>query len=281
MDRVELDYVLPSADLQPCLTLFYRVHAPGNVYDELERAQQAQLRFRLSPGSGTYHLPDGTEQEAPPIHLIGPTTAPVRARATGPLTVFGMGVTPAGWSALLGSDASAMCNRVIDATTLFGDVIEEAAIALRNACDAAAMARSIEPLMWRLIAGSCNEPTLGFVRAVDEWLAASPSPALCQLLAKTGLSSRQVERRCNALYGAPPKLLARKYRALRAAVMVASGEPGAAEGFYDQSHMIREVKQFTGLTPRRLREEPGVLARITIAQRRALGGAVPRLISET
>jgi AraC-like DNA-binding protein len=68
---------------------------------------------------------------------------------------------------------------------------------------------------------------------------------------------------------------------LRAAVIMASGGVGAAEGFYDQSHMIREVKQFTGLTPRRMREEPGVLARLTISQRRALEGRVPRLISET
>jgi AraC-like DNA-binding protein len=282
MERVELEYVLPSEDLRPCLTLFYRFRAPAPLYDELERAQQAQLRFRLSPGAGAYHLPDGSEQEAPAVHLIGPTTAPVRARATGPLLVFGMGVTPAGWAALLGSDASAMCNRVVDATTLFGDTIAETAMALRNAGDTAAMAAAVEPLMRRLLARARDpEPTLGFVRAVDAWLADSASPSLDALLAVTGLSRRQVERRCNALYGAPPKLLARKYRALRAAVIMASGGVGAAEGFYDQSHMIREVKQFTGLTPRRMREEPGVLARLTISQRRALEGRVPRLISET
>ena len=56
------------------------------------------------------------------------------------------------------------------------------------------------------------------MRAVDAWLADNPSPVLDELVATTGLSRRQVERRCNALYGAPPKLLARKYRALRAAV---------------------------------------------------------------
>ena len=86
------------------------------------------------------------------------------------------------------------------------------------------------------------------------WLAASDSPDLDDLVGATGISRRQVERKCNALYGAPPKLLARKYRALRAAVALASGDASLDEvidrGFYDQSHLIREVKHFTGLTPR-------------------------------
>ncbi|HEU0043001.1 AraC family transcriptional regulator [Sphingomonas sp.] len=283
MAGAELDYVLPAADLQPYVTLFYRFHSPAPIHDEVERAQQAQLRFRLSPGAGAYHMHDGTQQGAAAIHLLGPTTCPTRARAEGPLLVFGMGVTPAGWSALLGSDASTMLNRVVDATTLFGDQLLETAVALRNASDAAAMAAAAEPLLRRLVgSGRKGEwaPTLTFVRMVDEWLAGSPSPALGALLTETGLSRRQVERRCNALYGAPPKLLARKYRALRAAVTMASGGE-EIEGFYDQSHMIREVKQFTGLTPRRMREAPGALTKLTIAHRRALEGQVHRIISDT
>jgi AraC-like DNA-binding protein len=66
---------------------------------------------------------------------------------------------------------------------------------------------------------------------------------------------------------------------LRAAVVLADGGE-APDAFYDQSHMIREIKQFTGLTPRRMRD-PGMLAKLTIAQRRALEGRVSRIISDT
>jgi AraC-like DNA-binding protein len=124
-----------------------------------------------------------------------------------------------------------------------------------------------------------------FVRQVDTWLAGSPSPDMDSLVEVTGLSRRQVERKCNALYGAPPKLLARKYRALRAAVAMVSDSESLDDlierGFYDQSHLIREVKQFTGLTPRQIKAEPSVLARLTISQRTALGGQVSPLISDT
>ena len=60
-----------------------------------------------------------------------------------------------------------------------------------------------------------------------------------------------------------------------------SFDDAIGHGFYDQSHLIREVKQFTGLTPRQLRAQPSVLERMTMAQRGAPGGRVSPLISET
>ena len=59
-----------------------------------------------------------------------------------------------------------------------------------------------------------------------------------------------------------------------------SGE-AVGRGFYDQSHMIREIKQFTGYTPRQIRTEPAVLSQLTIANRYALGGQVHPIISDT
>ena len=47
----------------------------------------------------------------------------------------------------------------------------------------------------------------------------------------------------------------------------------SGDGFYDQSHLIREVKQFTGLTPKQIRDQPTALAAITVAQRTRAGRA--------
>ena len=279
MSALELEFTVPPAELAPFVTLFYRFRCPTD-FDDVERAGVAQLRFRLSPGPARYHFADGSMQHAPPFHVVGPTTGPTRACATGPVWVFGMGLHPAGWAALIGGDASAMANRCTCALALFGDEVAEAAIGLRGAADAQGMVAAIAPwLRRRLVDG--QHGVLAFVRAVDAWLASAPAPRLDALLAATGLSRRQVERRCNTLYGAPPKQVARKIRALRAAVAMASDRAHEPTGFYDQSHMIREVKHFTGLTPKRMREEPGALAAITIAHRRALEGQVGPLISET
>lgn len=284
MPDVKLDYAVPGPELADYITLFYLFEAAVPVFEDTERADHAQIRFRLNARNAEYRFPDGSVQRVSNAHILGPTTGAIHVRADGPVRVFGAGITPCGWSALVGAEASAMINRVFDASELFGDHLAGAIEELAAASDIATMMPIGSALLSRLM-GTHDGGALAFVREVDAWLASSASPEVDVLAAATGLSRRQVERKCNALYGAPPKLLARKYRALRAAVALASGTASLDDvienGFYDQSHLIREVKQFTGLTPRQIKADPPLLARLTIAQRRALGGQVGPLISDT
>jgi len=285
MTEIKLDYSVPTEDVAEFVTLFYHFHADLPLFEDTERADHAQIRFRLSARHAEYRMPDGSVQDAADIHVIGPTSGAWKVRAEGPVEVFGMGLTPAGWAAMIGDDASTMMNRAIDATTLFGaSRLRDAIAALRANSDPAARVAIGEALVRDLVKTG-DAGARRFVRQVDGWLAASPSPEMDDLIDLAALSRRQVERKCKALYGVPPKLLARKYRALRAAsAMLATGEPlddALERGFYDQSHMIREIKQFTGLTPGQIKDEATMLSRLTITQRSALGGKVSPLISDT
>jgi AraC-like DNA-binding protein len=283
---VLLDYRVPSEDLRPYVTLFYHFRADVPVFDDVERADHAQWRFRLSPGAARYHFADGGEQTALPCHVIGPTSTAFRTVAQGPVEVIGMGLQPAGWAALLGVDASTLLDRSIDAAGIMGGASAAARAGgmLRAAAGTDAKIMVLEPLVRRALAAG-DRGALAFARAIDGWLAARRSPAVEDLVALADLSRRQVERRTKALYGVPPKTLARKYRALRAAVALAEGAPMGETleqgGFYDQSHLIRELKQFTGLTPRQLRDTPTLLSQLTMRQRRALEGRVHPIISDT
>ncbi|MEG3151117.1 AraC family transcriptional regulator [Sphingomonas sp. ZT3P38] len=286
MADIQLDYSVPAEDLAEYITLFYHFRADVPMFEDTERADHAQLRFRLSSGATDYCFPDGTlQQDVADVHVIGPTSGAMRVRCVGPVWVLGMGVTATGWAALIGNDASSMLNRVIDAADLFGGPrLRAAATAMRRAPDIAARVAIAEDLIRELLRG-CDRASTAFVQKVDAWLAGSPSPEMEDLVAATDLSRRQVERKCKALYGAPPKLLARKYRALRAAVALVAESQTVddliARGFYDQSHLIREVKQFTGHTPRQIKAEPSLLSQLTIERRVALGGQVSPLISDT
>lgn len=284
MADVSLDYAVPSAALADYVTLFYLFSADVPLLEDTERADHAQIRFRLNGRAATYQFPDGSVQSAQGIHIVGPTTGAVRVRAEGPVRVFGAGLTPCGWSALIGAAASGMVNRVFDAAELFGPRLDGVLDRLASAPDVEAMAAIASELFADLMAAR-DDDDIAFVRQVDAWLVGADSPNIDDLVAVAGLSRRQVERRCNALYGAPPKVLARKFRALRAAVALASGDATLDEvigrGFYDQSHLIREVKQFTGMTPGQIRADPPLLARLVTAQRIALDGRVAPLISRT
>ena len=284
MTDIQLDYRVPAADLQPYVTLFYHFRADIPWFDDLERADHAQLRFRLTPGDTTYVFADGSRQTVPPLHVVGPSTGAFRTCATGPVLVVGMGLQPAGWSALIGIEASSMIDRALDGVVPFGAAMAHAADRLRALTDIDARIAVAETFVREIVAAG-DSRALDFARTIDAWLASRASPDLDDLASMTGLSRRQVERRCNALYGAPPKVLARKYRALRAASALASGtatlDTLLANGFYDQSHLIREMKRFTGLTPRQMREQPNLLAKLTISQRHALAGKVHPIISDT
>lgn len=284
MSDIGLDYRVPGPDVADYATLFYFFHADLPVFEDMERADHAQMRFRLDDGAAEYRFADGTVQQATPVHVVGPTSTAFKVRAEGPVRLFGWGLTAGGWAAMLVGDACNALNRMLDATVLLGPRMLEARAQLQAAPDFDAMVAIATALIHDLVGDSCDE-MVQFARQVDAWLEDSNSPEIDDLIAATGLSRRQVERKCNAIYGAPPKLLARKFRALRAAVAMRgrdlSFDDAIGHGFYDQSHLIREVKQFTGLTPKQIRDQPTALAAITVAQRTALGGQVKSLISET
>ncbi|MEO7170457.1 MAG: AraC family transcriptional regulator, partial [Sphingomonas sp.] len=101
MADIQLDYAVPAADLTEYITLFYHFRADVPLFEDTERADHAQFRFRLSPGGSDYRFPDGTLQEATDIHIIGPTSGAMRVRCEGPVLVLGMGVTASGWAALV------------------------------------------------------------------------------------------------------------------------------------------------------------------------------------
>lgn len=279
-----LDYAVPSAGMADYSTLFYWLRADIPLLEDIERADHAQIRFRLTPGGGEYRFVDGRGQSVADAHIIGPTTGAFQVCAPRPVPVFGTGITPAGWVALTGMNASRMMNRAVNVSDLFGLNLADAIDQLNAASDLAARVACGEAIPARLIR-SQRPKALAFVRIVDAWLSNGSSPDVDALVTETELSHRQVERKCCVLYGAPPMLLARKYRALREAVSLfadnASVDEVIGRGFYDQSHMIREIKQFTGLTPRQVQAEPGLLAQLTMAQRYALSGQVHPIISET
>ncbi|HWL46755.1 MAG TPA: AraC family transcriptional regulator, partial [Sphingomonadaceae bacterium] len=151
--------------------------------------------------------------------------------------------------------------------------------ALRNAPTVADMVAIVDAVI-RDLSRRSAAPPFWFTQLTDDWLTDEANPAVDTLIERSGLSARHVERLAGRIYGAPPKLLARKYRALRAASLIGACDGAPDERmddvFYDQSHAIREFKRFVGFTPGQLRRDPPPVMRLT-RQRRALAGLVPTI----
>jgi len=243
-------------------------------YQDMTRADMPQLRFMLS-GGGDYEFHDGAVVRTPHVCMVGPTMGATRFYLKGTAEVFGISVLPLGWYGMGCKDAHQYVDKVCDVVAIAGEKFERQLDLLRATPDRDEAAASL----WSFLEAQIAEPSrqmVDLVTAIDEWLGDADSPQIEDIVAATGLSARQLSRYTNKLYGAPPKLLARKYRALRCASQIVIDKKNWTElcdegNFYDQSHFIREIKQFLGHTPHQLLNDPTAVARLTV-QRRALTG---------
>jgi methylphosphotriester-DNA--protein-cysteine methyltransferase len=93
------------------------------------------------------------------------------------------------------------------------------------------------------------------IQTVSRWVSRDFYPDIDQLYSKLDMSRSTAARLIKRYFGCAPKLLMRKYRALRAATVMVDPYATAEmrsqfeSAFYDQPHMIREIRQFAGRTP--------------------------------
>jgi AraC-like DNA-binding protein len=261
MSDFVVDFRQPGPDLAEYVSFFYQVRQSEAQFSAVDRADFAQFRFIFAGHDGRCEFVDGTVQAMPEVYIQGPTTGSSRMSGTGTIDVLGAGLMPAGWAALVPMDASAAANRLFDAVQLLGPKVSEARAALVAEADFDARVAIFEGLLKSLMA-QASPDFHDFVHQVNDWLTDSVAPHVSDLIARTGLSLSQVERRCKRYFGSPPKQLARKFRALRTAIAMTHKDANLddilAEGYYDQSHLIREMKHFTGMTPMAFAEQPTV-----------------------
>ena len=280
---IKLEYQAASVQLSPYISSLYRFEYQGAPLKELERADRAQFRFYLH-GNGEYHFSTGRINRGYPVTIVGPTTGPCETACDGDVTVFGWGITPAGWAALMGAESEKKVNHAFDAREIFGDWIMDLRSKLIECGTINEQAKLAEKAALEIYHDADTKP-FEFTAKVDAWLIRSIDPDIDDLVRDTGLSIRQLERNTRRYYGMPPKRLARKYRALRAAHLLALGDSiddnGVSSAFYDQSHLIREIRAFTGLTPSQLRSGEALLTKVTMEGRDAMAGKTNPLVTDS
>lgn len=248
----EIAFEPATGPMLPFVESYYLFRNEAINISGVERVDMGQIRFMLK-GKGVLTFPDGHRENSCPVMVNGAGTAAASYTVEGPFHCFGVSLRAVGWKALIGLPAHKVADRVIDAEDVFGPCVRPLLERLRRMTTLAEMVAAVEPLLYarRRLVPAAHRALAGAVR---EW-AASEEPVIEGLYARVEMSERQVMRLCNEYFGGPPKLLERKFRAIRAAMRIYQGEdPGDVAGrFSDQSHMINELRHFTGHTPTSLR----------------------------
>lgn len=258
---IRLTHYPVPADLQPFFTTLFLLECDECDIKDTLPAAVGYLAIVLQ-GTGRLHFPDRRIEAAYPETLLAPTNSAVGLEVAGPLRMVAAALSPLGWVALTGRDAAQWADRVDEAGLVLGEAVRALGKRLRagwadGTLDGAAMTGAIAS---HLAAGlrPLNPDHVRLARTVSEWISASLDPQLADLQAQVHYSPRQLQRLITRYFGCGPKRLMRKYRALRVAALLQA--PDVPEEriaqlgnlFYDQSHMIREIRHFIGRTPQRL-----------------------------
>ena len=228
-------------------------------------AYSAQL-FSFLEGSGSIHFPERETVRSSDITLNAPMLRAAPMILEGPVVNVGVSFTPLGWACFSGLAADKVHDTAFDVSKVlaperarrFHDALgraREGAITLEE------YAREIEDVIRQVCAASKHKPRedhIKLVNAIDAWLSAEFSPSVDDLYAAVDLGQRQVQRLCRRYYGVPPAQLVKRYRAIRAAMLLAHGELSeelrdeVLSSYFDQAHLIHDIRRYTGRTPKGL-----------------------------
>jgi AraC-like DNA-binding protein len=264
---MELTFVQPAPQLARYVTTYYLFEEGYTLIEDRQRADIGSLRFFLE-GSGFHRFRGGRRAPSHPVSLNGPTNASNVFTVAGPLRFIGIPLLPQAWGGLVRRDANALADDSIDGTQAFSRAPDLLIQRLSSCTTVAEMA----PLLDAWLLPQLKPIPDDHKQAIDRirhWLSDSIFPDITTLYAQFSVTDRQVMRIANRYYGAPPKLLARKYGALKTASHLFQNNgavPDEAVAHYaDRSHLIRDIKQFTGQTPSELRTISSRIMRATLS----------------
>jgi AraC-like DNA-binding protein len=275
---VEFAYYEPCAPLQKLVSSYYFVSLPFEIAD-IMRAEIANVRFVLNGAVSSDLMGEMVPFSRPSAILCGSTQRWSNIHFTAGASVFGAAITPLGWCKLFGYSAEEAADRILplaDNIPATSRALMDAVFGASGQKEAVAAAdkffMSLVSDRWRI--------REDFIEQVTKWIVDPEPNEIEHLLNNVDLSHRQVDRLCKAYFGASPKKLHRKFRALHAANRLAWDDLTdwreiARTGYYDQAHFIREFKEFNGRTPQDFIDGPHILVRMTLAERRKINHGSP------
>ena len=247
----------PSADLAPYIRRFYVFEAPlpdGAVIEDFLLAETAFVRCLLR-GDWAAETSPGDWNTAGNGVFFGANSRPLRVRVKGGFAVTGFAVRPSGWHALFQAPHLNFADRMMPLQELWGDLADLLIAGVAGAGDDEGQLRAMEGVIRQRIA-VVQRPAFDPQMARFEVIARTDSTILVEeAAAAIGLSVRQFERRCLASFGLTPKGVLRRSRFLDSATALRGfSSPTETEldalRYFDQSHMNREFRRYTGMTPR-------------------------------
>ena len=179
---------------------------------------------------------------------------PVISESTGPSRCVQMNLTPLGASRILGMPLGLLARQVVALDEILGPVAGELAERLEEARGPEQRFDLLDQTLLAIITGS-PAPRGELLWIWDELESSGGKRSIGSLGVELGWSRKRMNGCFKEHLGIPPKVVARMIRFERVASLlqrepeVSWSQAAYRSGYFDQAHLIRDCRQFTGVTP--------------------------------
>ena len=182
------------------------------------------------------------------LEVVGAMTVEKRYDLAAGARTVGLRFKPGMAAQFLGVAAEELTDRIVKLADVWGS----AARGLQERMGEASSVEECCRLLAEAVPGERARED-GVRRAIGKIVAAGGDIDLDWVARQAGMSERQFRRRCLEESGMAPKQLCRVLRFRKAMALGGQGLPwglvAAEAGYFDQAHLIRDFREFTGGTP--------------------------------
>ena len=263
-----LEFIQPSGDMTGLVHSLFIMRTIDARTEEMMPAYSGQL-LAFVEGGASVDYPEAGSAKSSDLTLSAPMLRAAAIVLEGPVLQVGASLSPLGWAAFSGMAA----DEVHDSAFPVEKVVPNDLLKQIHADLARCRAGRITPVEYcraleDFIRSVCllpgrmpSQDHVTLLAAIETWLDSAFSPPVKDLYASVSLGQRQVQRLCRRYYGVPPAQLVKRYRAIRAAMLLANDQLSGdlrdevLEAYFDQAHLIHDVRRYTGRTPKMLAKE--------------------------
>lgn len=243
----------PKAHIRTC----YHFRTNADYLSDALPAVAGQFLIFMC-GKGDLHFGSGTIAQSDRAFFIAPTQNSAQYHLNGPLHAVGIGLTELGWAELVGRDLPDCFEATIKAADIFGPEVEDWAEQLSQEyltehISPAAIAHQMASFIAQKLK-PVDSQTRKLILTTRQWALSEQSNDVHWLYDQFDLSTRQIQRLVKRHFGLAPVQYVKNIRASIAAAILAYQQNTAAADetlaqYYDQSHLIRDVRKVTGRSP--------------------------------
>jgi AraC-like DNA-binding protein len=271
-----IQYGVP-ASLAPWVECVWRLTGAASAGAPVHRVfPDGCLEFVIHAGDPFLErAADGSVRQQPARLVVGQMVRPVTLEPLGAIDVWGIRLHPWGGGLLFAGSAAALTGRIEQAADIAPDLARALERAVSEPPSDHARLRSLCAVLSARL-GAIAMPDSLAAHAARRLLRDPGHTSIASLADAAGVSSRQLERRFLAAIGLTPKTFARIARFQRVCTHL-EATPDTLSlaavdcGYYDQSHLARDVRDFSGSTPAALRAPGSALTEHFLRARRMSG----------